>query len=154
MSKELGDEFGEAVNVKSIGVVYLKQKKYAAALGYLYKAKELSRKVGSLGAEQDATYFLAEAYKGNRNFDSAYTYYVQYADLKDSMNNDGNEKVLIQKEMQYNFDKKEDSLHFQNALLSKNNALSKLRLRQQWLYSIGVLLLLLSLGGFVFLQKP
>ncbi len=39
MSKELGDEFGEALNVKSIGVVYLKQKKYTAALGYLYKGK-------------------------------------------------------------------------------------------------------------------
>ncbi len=69
------------------------------------------------------------------------------------MNNEGNEQVLVQKEMQYNFDKKEDSLHFQNALLSKNNTLSKLQLRQQWLYSIGVLLLLLSIGGFVFYRN-
>ena len=153
LSKEIGDEFGEAVNLKSIGVVYLKQKKFAPALNYLYKGKQLSHKVGSLGAELDATYFLSEAYKDTRNFDSAYTYYVQYADLNDSLNNEGNEKVLIQKEMQYNFDKKEDSLHFQNALLSKNNTLSKLQLRQQWLYSIGVLLLLLSLGGFVFYRN-
>lgn len=153
MSKELGDEFGEALNVKSIGVVYLKQKKYAAALDYLYKGKELSRKSGSLSAEMDAAYFLAEAYKSSRKFDSAYKYYVQYADMKDSLNNEGNEKVLIQKEMQYNFDKKEDSLHFQNVLLSKNNTLSKLKLRQQWLYTIGLLLLLLSLGGFVFYRN-
>ena len=153
MSKELGDEFGEAVNMKSIGVVYLKQKKYAAALNYLYNSKQLSHKVGSVGAELDATYFLSERFKATRNFDSAYAYYVQYSDLHDSMNNDGTEKVLIQKEMQYNFDKKEDSLHFQNALLSKNNALSKLKLRQQWLSSIGVLILLLSLGGFVFYRN-
>jgi sensor histidine kinase YesM len=69
------------------------------------------------------------------------------------MNNEGNEEALIQKEMQYNFDKKEDSLHFQNALLSKNNAFSKLKLRQQWLYSIGALLLLLCLGGFLFYRN-
>src|ERR1700712_2042929 len=153
MSKEIGDEFGESVNIKSIGVVYLKQKKYAPAFNYLYKGKDLSHKVGSLSAEMDADYFLSEMYKATRNFDSAYTYSVQYSDLKDSMNNDGNEQALIQKEMQYNFDKKEDSLHFQNALLSKNNTLSKLQLRQQWLYSIGVLLLLLSLGGFVFYRN-
>jgi tetratricopeptide (TPR) repeat protein len=153
MSEALGDEFGEAVNTKSIGVVYLKQKKYAPALNYLYKGKQLSRNVGSLGAELDVTYFLSEIYKDTRKFDSAYTYYVQYADLKDSMNNEGNEKVLIQKEMQYNFDKKEDSLHFQNALLSKNNTLSKLQLRQQWLYSIGGMIVLLSLGGFVFYRN-
>ena len=153
LSKEIGDEFGEAINIKSIGVVYLKQKKYAPALNYLYKGKELSHKVGSLGAELDATYFLSELYKATRNFDSAYAYYVKYADLKDSLNNEGKEQVLIQKEMQYNFDKKEDSLHFQNTLLSKNNTLSKLKLRQQWLYSIGFMLLLLSIGGFVFYRN-
>jgi tetratricopeptide (TPR) repeat protein len=153
LSKELGDEFGEAINMKSIGVVYLKQKKYVPALSYLYKGKQISHKIGSLGAETDATYFLSEIYKATRHFDSAYTYYVQYTDLKDSMNNDGNEKVLIQKEMQYNFDKKEDSLHFQNVLLGKNNTLSQLKLRQQWLYSIGALLLLLSLGGFIFYRN-
>ena len=153
LSKEIGDQFGEAVNTKSIGVVYLKQKKYGPALSYFYKAKQLSHEVGSLSAEIDANYFLSEIYKATGKFDSAYAYYVQYADLNDSMNNEGNEKVLIQKEMQYNFDKKEDSLHFQNTLLSKNNALSKLQLRQQWLYSLGALLLLLSFGGFVFYRN-
>ena len=153
LSRELGDEFGEAVNTKSIGVVYLKQKKYAPALNYFYKSVQLSDQVGSLSAKMDAAYFLSEIYKQTGRFDSAYNYYVQYADLHDSMNSEGNEKALIQKEMQYNFDKKEDSLHFQNALLSKNNTLSKLQLRQQWLYSLAVVLLLLSLGGFIFYRN-
>ncbi|RYY60184.1 MAG: tetratricopeptide repeat protein [Chitinophagaceae bacterium] len=153
LSRETGDEYGEAVNMKSIGVVYLKQKNYVPALNYLNQARKLSQSVGSLGAETDITYFLSEAYKDVRSFDSAYMYYVRYARLNDSMNNEGNEQVLFQKEIQYNFDKKEDSLHFQNALLSKNNSLSKLQLRQQWLYSIGVLLLLLSIGGFIFYRN-
>ncbi|MET0244999.1 MAG: tetratricopeptide repeat protein, partial [Flavitalea sp.] len=127
LTKQVGDEFGEAVNLKSIGVVYFMQKNYPPALDYLQRAKQLAHKVGSLGAETDATYYLSEVYRATGKFNNAFTTYVEYSTLKDSMNSEESENALIQKEMQYNFDKKEDSLHFQNSLLSKDNSLSKLR---------------------------
>ncbi|RZL12969.1 MAG: tetratricopeptide repeat protein, partial [Pedobacter sp.] len=79
LSKEVGDEFGEAVNLKSIGVVYFMQKNYVPALEYLQKAKQLANKVGSLGAETDATYYLSEVYRVTGKFNNAFISYVEYA---------------------------------------------------------------------------
>lgn len=147
---ELGSEDGKTANYRRLGTIYLAQKKYTLAVENALMAKQIACKGGFLAMEADATGDISEIYAATGHFDSAFLYLKQYVVLNDSLLNDEKERILIQKEMQYNFDKKEDSLHFQNTLLSKNITLSKLQLRQQWLYSIGVLLLLLSLGGFLF----
>ena len=150
---ELGSEDGKAGNHRRLGTVYLKQKKYPLALQNATKANEIAKQGGFLSMEADAITVISEVYAATGRYDSAFAYLKKYVVLNDSLLNDEKERELIQNEMQYNFDKKEDSLHFQNALLSKNNALNKLQLRQQWLYSGGALVLLLGLGGFLYYRN-
>ncbi len=153
IADDLGMEYGIALSLRQIGDINLYQGKYTAALSYALKAKQLAQQKGYQGIEVDAIYTISKAYAGIHHFDSAYVYTDQYILLNDKLSYDEKKKTLTKMELKYEFDKKEDSLHFQNALLSKNNTLSKLQLRQQWLYSIGFMLLLLSISGFVFYRN-
>lgn len=150
---ELGSEDGRTANYRRLGTIYLAQKKYALAFKNASIAKQIAQQGGFLSMEADAVTVLSETNAASGHYDSAYAYLKQYVVLNDSLLNDEKERELIQKEMQYHFNKKEDSLHFENALLSKNNSLSKLQLRQQWLYSAATLLLLLGLGGFLYYRN-
>lgn len=150
---ELGSEDGRTGNYRRLATIYLAQKKYALAFDNALMAKQIAQQGGFLAMEADAITVISEINAATGHYDSAYAYLKQYVVLNDSLLNDEKERELIQKEMQYHFDKKEDSLHFQNTLLSTNNALSKLQLRQQWMYSAGALLLLLGLGGFLYYRN-
>lgn len=150
---ELGSEDGKTANYRRLGSIYLAQKKYALAFNNALMAKQIAQQGDFLSMEADAIITISEIYAATGQFDSAFANLKLYTVLNDSLLNDEKERELIQREMQYNFDKQTDSLHFQNTLLSQNNALSKLQLRQQWLYSIGGLVLLMGLGGFVYYRN-
>ncbi|RYY54943.1 MAG: hypothetical protein EOO09_12485 [Chitinophagaceae bacterium] len=150
---ELGSDDGRAGNYRRLATVYLQQKNYPLALKNASMANEISKQGGFLAMEADAITVMSEAYAGTGRYDSAFAYLKKYVVLNDSLLNDEKERELIQNEMQYSFSKKEDSLHFQNELLSQSNTLNKLQLRQQWLYSGGALLLLLGIGGFLYYRN-
>ena len=150
---QLSSEDGKTANYRRLATIYLAQKKYSLALDNAYMAKQIADKGGFLAMKADAVTVLSEINAASGHFDSAYAYLQQYTVLNDSLLNDEKERELIEKEMQYQFDKKEDSLRFQNALLNKNQMLGQLQLRQQWLYSVGALLLLLALGGFLYYRN-
>lgn len=150
---ELGSEDGRTANYRRLATIYLAQKKYTLAFDNAITARQIAQQGGFLAMEADATTVLSEINAATGHYDSAFAYLKRYVVLNDSLLNDEKERELIQKEMQYHFDKKEDSLHFENELLSKNNTLSKLQLRQQWLYSAAALLLLLVLGGFLYYRN-
>ncbi|PZR27566.1 MAG: hypothetical protein DI535_10095 [Citrobacter freundii] len=150
---ELGSEDGRTANYRRLGSIYLAQKKYPLALQNAIIAKQIAQAGGFVAMEADAITVMSEVYAATGRYDSAFAYLKQYSVLNDSLLNDEKERILIENEMQYNFSKKEDSLHFQNALLSQTNTLNKLQLRQQWLYSGGALILLLGLGGFLYYRN-
>lgn len=150
---ELGSEDGKTANYRRLATIYLAQKKYTLAFDHALMAKQIAEQGGFLAMQADAITVLSEIDAATGRYDSAYNHLKQYVALNDSLLNDEKEKELIQQEMQYHFDKKEDSLRFQNALLSKNHTLSKLQLRQQWLYSAGGLLLLSGLGGLLYYRN-
>ncbi|MBS1659631.1 MAG: histidine kinase [Bacteroidetes bacterium] len=150
---ELGSEDGKTANYRRLASVYLAQKKYPLALKNAYTAKQIAEQSGFVAMEADAITILSEVYGATGRYDSAFAYLKQYSVLNDSLLNDEKERELIQNEMQYNFSKKEDSLHFQNELLSQHNTLNTLQLRQQWLYSGAALVLLLGLGGFLYYRN-
>lgn len=150
---ELEDESGKAVSYRRLADAYVAKRAYAQALQFAQKSKRIAHEGGFVGVESDANKLTATIYAALNSFDSAYFYQSAYSVLEDSILNDEKHKALIQQEMQYLFSRKEDSLNFQNALLYQNVALGKLRMRQQLVYSLGGLLLLLCVGGFLFYRN-
>jgi tetratricopeptide (TPR) repeat protein len=76
----------------------------------------------------------------------AFSDYRQFVALRDSLTDKDRQKELQRKGIQYEFDRKADSLRFQNQL-----AEAKLgqNLKQERLYGIGVFLLLCGITGFL-----
>lgn len=150
LNEESGDELGITVNYNRLAEVYRVQKKYNMALKYLLESKKMAGKNGFVGVESDAAYLISKIYADLGQYENAYKYQAEYAILTDSVLNDDKEKSLVQKELRYNFEKKEDSLSFQNKLLNQSVSLGKLRLKQQWLISIGGVLVIICFGVLVF----
>lgn len=145
---ETGSIYGQSLDYGAIGDIYFKQKKYPQAIAYTKKCLALSQQMNALLPQSAALWALAQIYAATHRYDSAYCYLQQHLALKDSITSVEKNKDITRKEMQFQFSKREDSLNFQNRLLGKDNALNKLRLRQQWLYSSGGLLLLAGIVGF------
>ena len=76
----------------------------------------------------------------------AFSDYRQFIALRDSLSDKDRQKELQRKGIQYEFDRKADSLRFQNQLAE---AKLQQNLKQERLYGIGIFLLLCGATGFI-----
>jgi tetratricopeptide (TPR) repeat protein len=76
----------------------------------------------------------------------AFSEYRQFIALRDSLTDKDRQKELERKGIQYEFDRKADSLRFQNQLAQEKLAQN---IKQERLYGIGVFLLLCGVTGFL-----
>lgn len=74
---------------------------------------------------------LSKLYENTENYAEAYKSYQKYIELKDSITNDNNHKQITRKEIQYEFDKKETELKFQQQLTAGELEKQKLLTFQQ-----------------------
>ena len=94
----------------SIGSVYRKQKKYKDAYEFTSKGLEVSKEVGSLEYIKLSYEYLTKLDSAQSNFKQALAHYKLFISFRDSLVNSEITKKIVQHEMQYVFDKKEDSL--------------------------------------------
>ena len=76
----------------------------------------------------------------------AFSDYKQFIALRDSLTNRDRQKELDRKGIQYEFDRKTDSLRFQNQLAEEKLGQN---LKQERLYGVGVFILLCGITGFL-----
>ncbi len=103
----INDKEGITLSYNSLGAVYLKQQNYGQAENYGLKALKLAQE---LGYPQDIGYAaqsLYEFYKVRNDGMKALSYFELYTVMKDSINNTETQKAGVQKEMEYEFDKKD-----------------------------------------------
>jgi tetratricopeptide (TPR) repeat protein/signal transduction histidine kinase len=88
----------------------------------------------------------ASLYERRGEIGRAFSDFRRYIALRDSLTDKNRQKELEQKGIQYEFDRKADSLHFENQL-----AEAKLQenLRQERLYGVAIFLLLCAMTGFL-----
>ncbi|MBK6996560.1 MAG: tetratricopeptide repeat protein [Lewinellaceae bacterium] len=108
--EKINDKKGAASNYAAIGNVYFLQKNYEKALTHETKALELANGTGSLSTATEALLNLSQIYQATEKFDSAYLVYQGYVVLRDSINNVEKQKEVTKKSLQFEFNKKEDSL--------------------------------------------
>ncbi len=106
--EELENKAGMASSYNNIGGVYLKQKKFNEADQNMNKGLLLAKEVGGLDDIKNSYASLAQLDGARNNFNLALVHYKLSVAYRDSLINKGNTQKLVQSQMQYEFDKKEE----------------------------------------------
>lgn len=152
IKQELKDVNEIARTISNIGEIYTQQKKYNKAKDYLYKALFLADSIGAIDIMQNEYVMLSNLYekstlpltdsiRGNiLNMEQmrlkSMNYYKRSIEIKDQLFNEENKKQLIQKEMTYEFDKKES---LSKAAQEKKDAIASNEKKRQKLFLISVI---------------
>jgi len=120
--EELGDRKGIALSHFNIGIIYTKQKLFTLASQSLAKSLSLAKEINFLLNVRDSYYELAALDSARGNFNQALRHYKLYIAYRDSLSNEENTKKLVQSQMQYDFDQKQDSIAVAQELTDARNA--------------------------------
>jgi serine phosphatase RsbU (regulator of sigma subunit) len=107
MANQLDSREGVAMHLNNISSVYLTTGKYKEAEQYLKRAIILEDSLGTLDNLRESEIGLSQLYKVTKRYKEALFYYEKATDLQDTLFSQENKKQLVQKEMNYEFDKKE-----------------------------------------------
>ncbi|MES2591136.1 MAG: tetratricopeptide repeat protein [Bacteroidota bacterium] len=165
ISSELGDKRAIATNLVYIGAVYLAQKKYQNAYEYLYPALALDISIGANSYTAGDYETLSELYEKSNiplpdsiggkllnmeqmRLRSVY-YYKRCIAIRDALFNEENKKQLVQKEMNYEFEKKEQAAKAEQS--KKDAVLLAEKNKQQFILILvsSLLILVFLFAGFV-----
>jgi serine phosphatase RsbU (regulator of sigma subunit)/Tfp pilus assembly protein PilF len=168
LHQNINDKQGISRQSGNIGILYVKAPHLAFEKGnnktglvlaeeYLEKALKLSTEYGAQKLMSEQEEFLSQLEEKKGNWKKAIEWYKKFILLKDSINSEENQKLIVKKEIQYEFDKKAtaDSVAYAKetevnvALLKQKEAEIKSKQLQQWGLGVGLLLVLIF-SGFLY----
>ena len=136
-------------NLRSIAVIdvgmgenYLKLDSLRNAYRHLSDGLRAAQQLDAIDVLRDASKNLSSYFEQTGGMDSALFYHKQFTSLKDSLESESNQKEITRLELQHDFDLKEQDYIQQRAL-------SKLQIRQLWLYGIIAIVLLVAAAGYL-----
>ncbi|MCE9540570.1 MAG: tetratricopeptide repeat protein, partial [Bacteroidetes bacterium] len=125
IAEELGDKIGILANLSNIGSLYTEQKKYKEAYDYLSRALVLSKNLGAKDMMKSDYERFSVLYEnaniplpdsiGNKllNMEQmrllSIKYYKRSIEIRDEIFSEESKKQLVRKEMNYEFEKKEEA---------------------------------------------
>ncbi|MDR6966723.1 tetratricopeptide (TPR) repeat protein [Flavobacterium arsenatis] len=140
----------------SIGKVYIKLKAFDKAESYLQKGLENGKKIKNLKFQKEATDYLVELYKVNKQYDKAFEMKELNTAIKDSIKADLNKEILLKKQLQYDYENKEK---LNKLLQEKKIDALKLKAQQKeatqnnWLIALSGVLMMVLLGGYFYYRN-
>jgi serine phosphatase RsbU (regulator of sigma subunit) len=108
--EEINDNLGIAETSLLIGQNLVARKDFQKALPYALEALKIAQTSGYIETLGKTTKLLYNIYKQNGNAVKALEMHELYVLYKDSVNNKENRKLLLRKEFEYEFEKKEASI--------------------------------------------
>lgn len=149
LSEKLGYQDVISTCYKTMGQASFKMQKHADAESYFLKALKISREMHDMNDKMQVEGNLSDFYEATGRPDKALLHYKNYIQYRDSMYNEENTRKSVETEMNYEFDKKQAAIKYENDKLvyqlEANNALHK-----QWrLFFIVVIALTLVVLFFV-----
>lgn len=138
----LGNSRSIAVNHCGLGESYVMLDSLPAAYNHLLRGLTISKQLNAIDVQRDISQNLSQYFEKTGRYDSSLYYHKQFLLFKDSIDNESNKKQLTRLELQYDFDLKEQEYIQQQAI-------SKLQIRQLWLYGAIAVILLIAAGGYL-----
>lgn len=151
-AKELNEKIGQELKsdgiYRSLADIYILQGRNVEALASAKKALELTQKLGSRYDISSSYETLANTYRASGDSDKAFSYFVRFKELNDSLVNNENTQLLADAREKYEAEKKEQEI----VLLSQENANQKLR-SLLTAGSLGLVLIIVFTFGFLHINK-
>ena len=105
--KEGNDMYGLSRSWGHLGTLYLELGQYDKAIKFLEKGMEMAKEIRSLDTQAATAVVLHEAYEKKGDYRNAFETLRFQKMIDDSMKNDGVAKKLMEVEMRYEFEKKQ-----------------------------------------------
>ncbi|MCD0466051.1 tetratricopeptide repeat protein [Flavobacterium sp. ENC] len=103
--KQESDIFGLCKSNYHLGRLYKEKKQFDKAQEYLLNSLKLCKQANSSSSRASVLDELSLVMAGKGDYKNAYNYHVAYKSLSDSLFNKENQKKITRAEMQYKFDK-------------------------------------------------
>lgn len=129
-----------------LGDIYMDKKEYPAAINYLNKSLAIAVSAGQKNNESAVYQDMAKCYKAMNDYKSAYTYAMQYSNIKDSILTKETVEKSAEMEALYNSEKSAKEI----ALLTKNEDLQKQQIKKQALLQRSLIAGILLMGILFF----
>jgi len=150
LRKSAGEQAPLAINLNNIGEIHILQKNYGAALPYLQESEKISARLKYSDLHTHTLGLIAKCYYQASNYKDAYDVFERGAQIKDSIYNEKNARLINEMEARYQNEKKE--LQIEN--LNRQNELKEEKLSKQKITLVAVLLVaLLCAGGVIFVIR-
>jgi two-component system, NarL family, sensor kinase len=138
---QLHDRNGYAIALNNMGEMYNLKKDFSKSREYLFSSLAESRAIGYKDLRRHIYNVISETYRQEKNFEQAYLYFVSGAALKDSIYNEQKSKQFQDLQTRYETEKKEDVIE----LLSRENEIKDFGLRQNRLFILGLIVMVLGM---------
>jgi signal transduction histidine kinase len=149
MDEVIGNKFNIGISYNSLGRLYTKLKKFAAAENFLTLAKKMADETASKSLMMNNHLYWSEYFEARKNPDKALMHHKQYASLNDSIYSDIGAHKLAELEALYQMEKKDASIELlnQEKLLQKNEIkLQRSQIRLQNIFIVS------GIAGFTLLS--
>lgn len=138
----------------NIGGIYVSLGDLVNAEKYAERSRQIAEDIQYPASIRNVSLLLSEIYETKNQPQLALKYYKTYVTLRDSVKNEKTQRAAIQREVQYNYERKltADSIRYENesivndALISKQKAELQVKRNQQYLLFGGLSLLLVFLA--------
>mgnify|MGYP001096638684 CR=1 FL=1 len=106
--KKTNDIYNLSISYENLGNIYNKLNKNKKAEMYYGMSIDLMKKINNPYYLHNLYLSVSDYYLKTYRYKEALEFYKKHIQLKDSLDNDENQKSLIQKEMEYEFEKKQN----------------------------------------------
>lgn len=152
--EELGYKIGIVATQSNIGSLYVQSGNYLQAEKHLQKALILSEEIGEIYHKKFTYSHFSDLYTKTGRYKEALEMYKKHVELRDSINSEENQKALVQKEMQFEYEKKSaiDSIAYnkekeiKDAKIAQQQTEIKAKRNQQYALFGGMFLVIIFAG--------
>lgn len=140
LSRHANNKEREANSLKNIANAYRGKKDYVHAIEYYLASSTLAKNINQRRLLQGILLKISETYKEMEQWQSAFEYFQKYVDIKDSLFNESNSRIMQDMQIKYEMEQKEKENFKLRTLQELQEADLK---RQRLLIMLGLIILAL-----------
>lgn len=133
LSREIGNRATEGAALTSLADLYFKKKDYKQSKIYAEQSLAIAKEVNIIENTKDVSESLYKIYEKDGDYKNAFKYHVLYKNLSDSTRNAETAKRLVQQQLQFEFNEKNNAQKLEQ---EKKDAIKEAELHKQQTYTI------------------